>query len=162
MLCKVTRFHKTYHIKGSVSLFTTQYIEELFMIGEAKSGVFNLLVTHVIETWTNHLEDGIHGNSHNISNNGSPNTTTLLSSSNEGSSSGPQVLAVTEAVVASMKAHVDLLLKAAAFGPIHKKNIRSVCYVCCDLHCLTNCCVFANFADDDTTLSSSLEVVFKG
>ena len=35
-------------------------------------------------------------------------------------------LAAVEAIIASMKDHTDLLIKAATFGPVHKKNIRLV------------------------------------
>ena len=133
-------FLKTYHIRCVcviiASLLTTQYIEELFVIGEAKSGVFNLLVTHMLDTWTNHLVDCTHDHSSDSSSNEtsqSPNTTTSLSSSIEGGSPGLRDLAMTEAVIASMKALVDLLIKAVLFGPVHKKNIRSVCYIQCIL-----------------------------
>ena len=35
-------------------------------------------------------------------------------------------LAALKAIVASMKDHTDLLIKAATFGPVHKKNVRLV------------------------------------
>ena len=35
-------------------------------------------------------------------------------------------LAALKAVVASMKDHTDLLIRAATFGPVHKKNVRLV------------------------------------
>lgn len=35
-------------------------------------------------------------------------------------------LTVLKAVVASMKDHTDLLIRAATFGPVHKKNVRLV------------------------------------
>ena len=92
------------------------------MLGEAKSGVFNVLVTHMLDTWMDCLVDSTqtchrHGDSYAAGS---------LSSSDEGGSPEHPAVALTEAVVASMRAHTDLLLKAALFGPVHKKNIRSV------------------------------------
>ena len=110
-----------------------QYVEELNRLGEAKSGVFNLLVTHVCDTWLKWLIDytqtaiASHTGCHKddivtpsplMSKSGDPPGTLPPLSSGE--------LAAVRAVIASMKAHTDLLLKAATFGPVHKKNIRSV------------------------------------
>ena len=106
-----------------------QYIEELHALGEAKSGVFNVLVTHVCDTWLECLVDytqtavasrpaGYHEDSTVTP---SPSTSTSKSADPPGA-----LGAAVKAIVASMKAHTDLVIMAATFGPVHKKNIRLV------------------------------------
>ena len=96
------------------------------MLGEARSGVFNAVVQHVCVVWLKHLVDitqtatSVTGRSQLNANTPSPQQ--QRSPGPEGDS--PR--SVAEAVVASMMAHSDLLLKAALFGPVHKKNIRLV------------------------------------
>ena len=106
-----------------------QYVEELCILGEAKSGIFNLLVSHVCDTWLLSLVDYTQAapasrpRHHLVIDDAitPPPSTSKLADPPEGIPG-----ATIEAVVASMKAHTDLLMKAATFGPIHKKNIRLV------------------------------------
>ena len=83
------------------------------MLGEARSGIFNLLVRHVFDTWIKYLTGyscpRIGAN--------------ILPSSSSVASPG---LEEVSSVVASMKAHNNLIIKASVFGPVHKKNIRLV------------------------------------
>jgi hypothetical protein len=105
--------------------------------------VFNVLVGHVCDAWLNRLVDytqtpvarrtGHHKDdtvtiSPSIGD--SPAGTTApslpLSTSPPLPSLPGRLATAVETVVTSMKDHTDLLIKAATFGPIHKKNIRLV------------------------------------
>lgn len=105
-------------------LCISQYAEKLFELGEAKSGVFNVLVTHVLDTWAEYLLDSTETVCYGGRTGRAPDTTTMTSLAMKASSEA--AASVAEAVITSMKAHSDLLIKSALFGPVHKKNIRSV------------------------------------
>lgn len=71
-----------------------QYDAEFFTLGEARTGIYNLLVTHVCDNWM-----------------------LALSSS---TSNSEQI----EAMFSSLRANWRLLLQGCLFGPVHKKNLR--------------------------------------
>ena len=86
-----------------------------------------MLVQHVCVVWLKHLVDNTQtatsvttGRSHLDVD--TPSPWQPRSPGQEGDSPA----SAAEAVVASMRAHTDLLVKAALFGPVYKKNIRSV------------------------------------
>ncbi len=76
-------------------VFILQSIKDLFALGEAKFGTFNILVDHILKVWEDALRDACGG--------------PLVSS---------------ETVFHSMSAHCDTFLQIATFGPVHKKNLR--------------------------------------
>lgn len=67
-----------------------QYAAEMFILGEARTGLYNLLVRHVCHVWMDCFER-------------SP-----------------------EVATSSLIAHTELILQACLFGPVYKKNLRSV------------------------------------
>ena len=95
-----------------------------------------MLVRHVYDAWLKCLVDYTQtpDASRTRCHKDSCTVTPLLSPSTSKSGDPPRTapppspgsLAAAKAVVASMKAHTDLLIKAATFGPVHKKNIRLV------------------------------------
>ena len=104
------------------------------MLGEARSGVFNVVVGYVCDTWLKPLQDNTQTNSPALTGRSQDTTHSqpqphAASQAEEEEGDSPRPVATrVEAVVSSMKAHTDLLMKAALFGPVHKKNIRLVAY----------------------------------
>lgn len=91
-----------------------------------------MLVAHVCDAWLSRLVDYTQTVVANCTGHHKDNTVTLSPSTSK-SGDPPRtpplpgrLAAAIKAVVTSMKAHTDLLIKAATFGPVHKKNIRLV------------------------------------
>ena len=101
-----------------------------------------MLVAHVCDTWLKCLVDNTQTSVASANTRHKDNTMaatptpgpTASISGDPPSSTAPPTptqlslggLAAIKAVIASMKAHTDLLIKAVTFGPVHKKNIRLV------------------------------------
>ena len=91
-----------------------------------------MLVAHVCDAWLKFLVDYTQTAVASRTGHHKDNTVTLSPSTSKSGDSPrtpppPEGLtAAVKAVIVSMKAHTDLLIKAATFGPVHKKNIRLV------------------------------------
>ena len=91
-----------------------------------------MLVAHVCDAWLKCLVDYTQTAVASRTGHHKDDTITLSpSTSKSGDPPGtppPPLgrLAAIKAVIASMKAHTDLLIRAGTFGPVHKKNIRLV------------------------------------